>query len=280
MWFRLTEILDQMKADDGGVSEEIERKKDILAKNALAHTTNNETHNKIRGYESKIQECRRWLDDAEKMEKVAVSPEIREKASDSLTAILGMKDMIRALENEKVGLTARLDVETKTLSEIEKREKTGILNRGVKADLERCRALLHRNEAPARVAAAYVEKINDNLTEWQKDLDVPPFRIDESFNFVVEEGAKSIPLLQAMSVGQRRVAAIAFRMSLLDLVGGVGFMVFDEPTAYVDSDNIRTVADAFRKLGDKAGRTGLTIWVATHESRLFPVMTGRINLKK
>jgi hypothetical protein len=48
----------------------------------------------------------------------------------------------------------------------------------------------------------------------------------------------------------------------------------------VDSDNIRTVADAFRKLGDKAGRTGLTIWVATHESRLFPVMTGRINLKK
>ncbi len=90
-----------------------------------------------------------------------------------------------------------------------------------------------------------------------------------------------LPALATWSVsgGQKVVLALAYCLAIHKMFAGdIGLLVLDEPTVFLDDDNIDKLVTVFDSLREIAHNTGQQVLVITHEKRLEACFDSVIDL--
>ena len=136
--------------------------------------------------------------------------------------------------------------------------------------LEAVRQLLHRDNLPRIVAQNYLELLetdtNELLTLFDTDYRI---RAVEGMGFeaLFEDGR--VQPAARLSGGQKVVLALAFRIAVNSMFANdLSLLCLDEPTAYLDDDNIGCLSVALDRLRDLSASRGLQCVLITHEDSL------------
>lgn len=103
---------------------------------------------------------------------------------------------------------------------------------------------------------------------------------DGTPSFVAEffDGRKQVA--QRLSVGQKTVLALAFRVAVNAMFAEeIGLLALDEPTASLDAARIRALAPVLEKLRDLSTAKGLQCLLVTHASNLSHLFESVIELE-
>jgi DNA repair exonuclease SbcCD ATPase subunit len=139
--------------------------------------------------------------------------------------------------------------------------------------LEQARIVLHRDNLPNLVARSYLGGINAAIAKYM-ELFGAPFQTLLKDDLSVEchfPGGFAQPA-ERLSGGQRVLLGLAFRFAVYDLfTSTLGVLIIDEPTAYLDGENIDNVFKLLENVKEYSKASGLQVIVISHEPRLMPV---------
>ena len=138
------------------------------------------------------------------------------------------------------------------------------------AHLDAARSILHRDNLPKLVAQNYLELLESDINEILELFGVD-FRVAamDGLGFLVDfPDGRSQPASR-LSGGQKVVLALAFRIAVNSLFAAdLGVIALDEPTAYLDDENISCLDVALARLRDLSEARGLQCILITHEKGL------------
>ena len=130
------------------------------------------------------------------------------------------------------------------------------------------------------VTRAYLASLNAKLNEYLITFNVPftcTIKDDLSVMCNMKDGGERTS--KRLSGGQKAVLSICFRFAIYSLfAANFGFMVLDEPTAYLDGDRVTAVAQLLMQIRQYAKNTGMQLIVVTHEKDLIPAFDMTISL--
>lgn len=138
-----------------------------------------------------------------------------------------------------------------------------------RAIMEKAREVLHRDVIPGLRTRSGLQVINDRMAEWLKVFQVDfSVRINQDTDFEAIIDGRVRPF-KALSTGQKRSAAVAFRLTISELFAGeIGLLSLDEPAACLDDRVKEGLVDALEKASVRAVSLGMTIIVSTNEQSL------------
>lgn len=142
------------------------------------------------------------------------------------------------------------------------------------------RGLLHHNELPNLVAQNYFKTINLKLAYYLElfGAEYTAYLTAENNIECVFPANKAVPA-ERLSGGQRVILGVSFRFAVYDIfVGDMGLMVLDEPTVFLDDDNIEAVRRLLERVKSYSKAAGLQLIVVTHEKRLSSVFDQVVGL--
>lgn len=159
------------------------------------------------------------------------------------------------------------------LKRLEEEEAKGEKLRRWRSLLEDARTLLHKDNMPASISKSFMRKLCVNLGRFLEIFEAPfTADIDNDLGFVCTFPDKVQPAGR-LSGGEKTVLSICFRFAVNDLfASSLGLLVLDEPTVYLDDNNIEHVIKLLERIREYTTRSGMQIIVVTHEERLMPVM--------
>lgn len=136
------------------------------------------------------------------------------------------------------------------------------------------RDVMHRDAIQARLRKYGASRINDHLQVFSSVFNIPyrVFFTDEGIMRFIDPSTSTEHDFIELSGGQRKLVALTYRLALVRLfTRGLNLATIDEPTAYVDEENVEAMREAFISLDKFAREVGMTAFVATHEPALLPV---------
>jgi DNA repair exonuclease SbcCD ATPase subunit len=151
----------------------------------------------------------------------------------------------------------------------------------VKVKAEYCTRLAELfRDLPKLVAHRNLQRlqatINGVLESFRTDFRVSP-DAELTFTAMFTDGRRQPA--DRLSGGQKVVLALAFRLAVnLLFAENVGMLVLDEPTAWLDQQNIRGFEPVLSRLKAFSASRGLQIIMVTHESNLAPLFDRTIQL--
>lgn len=188
------------------------------------------------------------------------------------------------INNYKTSATVSRALIDKEISEVEQLAVKNEENKKLQVvsdQLETIRVALHRDNVQQFIRAQGAAQINERLKEIVSVFNIPHevyFTEDGLMKFKDIE-SKTEHDFSSMSGGQKKLVALAYRLSLMRLfISGINICVLDEPTAFIDKDNIDAMKEAFLALNNFAKNKGLAIFIATHEERLYPIFNNIIEV--
>lgn len=129
------------------------------------------------------------------------------------------------------------------------------------------RDMLHRSNAPAAVShsrlGSLVTEINHNLDMFDIDFRIRTTDDRLTFDAIFADG--TVMPDDRLSVGEQIALAMSFWMALNMTLLDIGVLVMDEPTAGLDSFNMRRMSDVFRRMQEISAARNLQLIVITHE---------------
>jgi len=137
--------------------------------------------------------------------------------------------------------------------------------------LEHAYTVLHRDQLPQEVMLSYLGDLN-RLCAKYLDIFGNPFAIQVPRDFDITVTRPDGYTCQASreSGGRKAALSIVFRFAINQLFASqVGLIALDEPTAYLDQDNLGYVADIVDQMHRVKSETGLQIIMITHERSLI-----------
>ena len=145
---------------------------------------------------------------------------------------------------------------------------------------EAARAAL--KNAPRIVAQRNLKQLEHSINELLQIFNVN-FSVSvantESPSFVAEfyDGRKQVA--QRLSIGQKTVLALAFRVAVnAQFAEEIGLLALDEPTASLDAPRIKALAPVLEKLRDLSTAKGLQCLLVTHAASLSHLFESTIEL--
>ncbi len=142
------------------------------------------------------------------------------------------------------------------------------------------RDTLHVTSLPTLVMREFARVLNARMEEYLH-LWEAPFRmwLDDDLAFQVEfDDGKRLDAAR-LSGGQKITASISFRLAMSDtFASSVGLLILDEPSTYLDDDNIQHLQVLLMKLKEMSTHSSRQILVVTHEERLMGFMDHVINI--
>lgn len=169
---------------------------------------------------------------------------------------------------------------TSDVERFNKHEESLAGKREFKELAERARTVLHRDHLPRLAATAYLKELNYLDNRYLSRFSAPfSAFINEDLDFqcVFSDGEKRPA--ERLSGAQKTILGLAFRLAVHELfAGSVGLLVLDEPSVFLDNDNINALRELLRSLRSWAAGAGLQIIVPTHEERLIDVFDKLIQL--
>jgi DNA repair exonuclease SbcCD ATPase subunit len=124
--------------------------------------------------------------------------------------------------------------------------------------------------------------VNDFLAKFGAPFAVVPDPGTMSFRYYYHDGRTvpaEYPPATELSGGEQVILAVSFRFASYCLFAGrVGLLSLDEPTVYLDDQNIGKFCHMMEKVKEVAAKMGLQILMATHEQSVIPFMDTVVNL--
>lgn len=196
--------------------------------------------------------------------------ELRKQLSNRAVVELNLADarhQLRELEHQY----------TQTLAD---ERKAGKLRTWVAA-AERAREAL--KNAPRMVAQRNLQKLETSINELLQIFQVN-FQVkvaeDGTPTFVAEfyDGRRQVA--QRLSIGQKTVLALAFRVAVNAMFAEeIGLLALDEPTASLDQPRIQALAPVLEKLRELSTAKGLQCLLVTHAASLSNLFESAIELE-
>ena len=187
-------------------------------------------------------------------------------------------ELYRQLGEKNSELQVRMDEAAKLQKEIEDLRRVGEeLSRAKRfyEMLEEIRDnVFHRDGPVLKSLRTWVyRRVSDRVREYLDmfDVRIDDVRIEESgerggVRFVCFYGGREVDS-DRLSGGEKVALALAIRLAIGDVLGAqrLGFLMLDEPTIHLDSENKKKLREIFASLGDVAGQT----IIITHDEELF-----------
>jgi DNA repair protein SbcC/Rad50 len=135
---------------------------------------------------------------------------------------------------------------------------------------KRVRDIVHVNGLPTLMMREYATVLNRRIAHY---LDVweSPFsmELDESLSFVSRFEDGRTHSASRLSGGQQIVASTSFRLAMVETFAReLGLLVLDEPSNYLDTDNIYHLQQLLLRMRETTCDTGRQILLVTHEASL------------
>lgn len=139
--------------------------------------------------------------------------------------------------------------------------------------LEEVRSLFHKEALPLRLSQHHLEGLNRTLAEVLIDQQFPfSCRIDNDFRLVCTDRSGHTMSAKRLSGGLRVMFSVALRMAInARFAPSIGLLTMDEPTYFVDEQNVDTLRESMIKSGEYLRGSGVQLIIVTHEPRLRPV---------
>lgn len=204
--------------------------------------------------------------------------ESRRKIELRLAAVTGRLEQLQTSINSLFGT---LDVLTKEMNDQKDYRKT-------MDTLQRVRDWFHYANGPKKVINSLLEekcaRTNDFLEKFGAPFAVEPDWEEVSFRYYYHDGRgvpEDLAPVKELSGGERVVLAVAFRFaSYCMFAEQIGLLTLDEPTVYLDQNNIENFCTLLEKVRDVADKMDLQILISTHEVKLTPFFSGVTNLNE
>lgn len=141
--------------------------------------------------------------------------------------------------------------------------------------LKAMRSIFHYSAAPKIVVNSRIRSISDRINNYLEILDVH-YRVEtkEGFDFdcIFGTGTNTKVLKpQDLSGGEKVDLSIAFRLAAAEsFCSGVGFLVLDEPTVWLDAKTKDKMPFVMERLKDLSVSSGTQYILVTHEESLIP----------
>lgn len=207
--------------------------------------------------------------------KLAATPPItdedaalaRQQLSDSgqwQVKLAGIEGQLKQLQDTRAAVVADMDRLQQQIAQSENLLK-------YRTYCERARTIFHHDCLPMMVTQAYLASLNAKINEYLKTFNAPftcTIKDDLAVVCNIKGGERSA---QRLSGGQKVMLGISFRFAIYSLfAASFGFMVLDEPTAYLDEDSVDSVVELLQQVRQYAHSTGMQLIVVTHEPKLTP----------
>jgi DNA repair protein SbcC/Rad50 len=141
------------------------------------------------------------------------------------------------------------------------------------------RSALHRDALPRLVAQSYLEVLRDDINELLEMFDAP-FQVDveDGLSFLAHFNGHDQPVAR-LSGGQKVLFGIGFRVAVNALFAReAGLLCLDEPTEYLDEQNVGCLTMALSHLRALSEAEGMQFIVITHERTLEPLFDRVVRL--
>lgn len=142
------------------------------------------------------------------------------------------------------------------------------------------RSVFHKEAAPRFVAQRNLEQLQKSINEILMIFE-SAYRVEAADGltfYATFPGGVRQPA-ERLSVGQKVILALAFRMSLnMMFAENIGGLYLDEPTSYLDDQHIRAFEPVLDRLRDYAASRGLQCAIVTHEAALAPLFDSVVQL--
>lgn len=186
------------------------------------------------------------------------------------------------LQLEEARVSAIVSERQKIKNELEASQKHLYAADDLRALFERSKDILHRDNLPRLVMQRIIHSINEKLEFYLSKFSTEfTAYLSESMDFVcdfITSGDASKSAYTALSGGQKVALALAFRFALADILGStIPLMVLDEPTIFLDTDNIEAVCQIFKDIRSFAEK-GVYVFILTHDEELHKAFTRTLEL--
>lgn len=142
--------------------------------------------------------------------------------------------------------------------------------------------LLSNQKLPRAAMLGMLQCLVEKTNSFLSDFGVPfTFSCNESADLLCVFDDGSIRSASRLSGGQKVLLAVAWRLALHAAFASeesCGFLALDEPTMFLDSDNIDNLTDVLSKVKRSAEDQGVQILVITHEESLECLFDNLIKL--
>jgi DNA repair exonuclease SbcCD ATPase subunit len=185
---------------------------------------------------------------------------------------------------ELSGTLATLD---KTIAGLEYKRSTQQVHRDVVATMTRVRDWFHYGNGPHTLSSSVLGAMNQDVNKFLGQF-TAPFTVEPSSDslgfrchftdgrMLPPDGAPDATML---SGGQKIQLAIAFRFAAYCMFASkLGLLSLDEPTVYLDSNNVGRFCDLLQQIKRVAQGMNLQVLIATHERGVIPFVDTVIDL--
>ena len=142
---------------------------------------------------------------------------------------------------------------------------------------------LHYSNGPHKLAMRVMDELTEDTNKFLSRMDSPfSVQLDPEtlgYLFSMNDGSVSSQPADTLSGGQKVVLAVAFRLaSYCMFAGKYGLMALDEPTAYLDDNNVSNFCTLLESVKETAASMDLQILVSTHERAVLPYMDSVLDI--
>lgn len=172
---------------------------------------------------------------------------------------------IRSSETEVQGLGQSIQLLQQRLKKEEQdRQWVGVCRRA--------QDVLRPSKLPTLLMMEYARLVNSRI-DFYLQLWQSPFTLriepEQGFAFIANKDGHDMNAAR-LSGGEKIVASTSFRLAMADTFASeVGLLVLDEPSAYLDQDNIHHLQDLLVHLKELTSSSGRQILLVTHEPSLL-----------
>lgn len=190
-----------------------------------------------------------------------------------------IQGMIREMSNS-------LNVMENTIKALETKRAMEGPYRGAVQTLTNVRDWFHYNNGPHHLATAVLAEMNQDVNNFLGQFSAPFSVIQGSealgFKCIFHDGRDMPPEppdAHHLSGGQKIQLAIAFRFaSYCMFASKLGLLSLDEPTVYLDDQNVGAFCTLLQKIKEVAQKMDLQVLLATHERAVMPFIDTVISL--
>lgn len=187
----------------------------------------------------------------------------------------------QVFEQQRAKLVADVEQLQQQFAAAQKQERDAKRLRQWSAVAEKAREAL--KNAPRLVAQRNLQRLEASINELLQIFSVN-FLVrvagDGTPTFVAEfyDGRRQVA--QRLSIGQKTVLALAFRVAVnAQFAEEIGLLALDEPTASLDAPRIQALAPVLEKLRDLSTAKGLQCLLVTHAASLSHLFESTIELE-
>lgn len=175
----------------------------------------------------------------------------------------------------------------KTGTELERRRAQQSTYTAVTATLDKTREWFHYANGPHALAVRVMEDLTAMVNSFLQRLNAPFVALssttDLGYRCTFTDGRpmpkSGPPDADELSGGQKVLLAISFRLaSYCMFANKQGILAIDEPTAWLDADNVSNFGSLLGKLKEVAIAMDLQLFISSHERQLLPFFDEIIDL--